>query len=49
LANDLDKLKQYGITAIYGNAVYSRLQTGKIYLFKISPTGQLFIEVGPEM
>jgi hypothetical protein len=53
LANNPDKLKQYGITAIYGNAVYSRLQKGNVYLFKISPTGQLFIEAfvakAPEM
>ncbi|MCJ7730284.1 MAG: hypothetical protein MUO27_10470, partial [Sedimentisphaerales bacterium] len=49
LANDPEKLKQDGITAIYGNAVYSRLQTGLIYVFKISPTGQLYPEVVPDM
>lgn len=49
LANDVDKLKQYSITAIYGNVVYSRLKPGLIYIFKISPTGQLYPEVVPDM
>jgi len=33
----------------YGNAVYSRLEEGLIYVFKITPTGQVFIEVVPDM
>jgi hypothetical protein len=49
LANDLDKLKQEGITAIYGSAVYSKLRPGLIYVFKITPTGQFYPEVVPEM
>jgi len=49
LANNVDKLKQEGITAIYGSAVYSKLRPGLIYVFKISPTGQLYPEVIPEM
>jgi hypothetical protein len=49
LANDAEKLKEYGITAIYGNVVYSRLKPGLIYVFKISPTGQLYPEVVPDM
>jgi hypothetical protein len=49
LANDVEKLKQDGITAIYGNAVYSKLKEGLIYVFKISPTGQLYPEVIPDM
>jgi hypothetical protein len=49
LANDSEKLKEYGITAIYGNVVYSRLKPGLIYIFKISPTGQLYPEVVPDM
>jgi len=49
LANDVEKLKQEGITAIYGNAVYSKLKEGLIYVFKISPTGQLYPEVVPDM
>jgi hypothetical protein len=49
LANDVDKLKEYSITAIYGNVVYSRLKPGLIYIFKISPTGQLYPEVVPDM
>jgi hypothetical protein len=49
LANDPDKLKEYGIEAIYGNAVYSRLREGLIYVFKISPTGQVYPEVVPDI
>jgi len=49
LANNVDKLKQEGITAIYGNAVYSKLRPGLIYVFKISSTGQLYPEVVPDM
>ena len=49
LANDTEKLKQDGISAIYGNAVYSKLKEGLIYVFKISPTGQLYPEIVPEM
>ena len=49
LANDPEKLKQDGITAIYGNAVYTRLKQGLIYVFKISPTGQLYPEIVPDM
>ena len=49
LANDLEKLQQYGITAVYGNVVYSQLKEGLIYVFKISPTGQLYPEIVPAM
>jgi hypothetical protein len=49
LANDPEKLKQDGITAIYGNVVYTRLKPGLIYVFKISPTGQLYPEIVPDM
>ncbi len=49
LANDQQKLQQYGIEAIYGNVVYSKLRKGLIYVFKISPTGQVYPEVIPDM
>jgi hypothetical protein len=49
LANDVEKLKEYGITAVYGNVVYSQLKEGLIYVFKISPTGQLYPEIVPAM
>ena len=45
LANDPEQLSQYGITAVYGNAIYSRLQKDQITLFKISPTGQIYPEL----
>ncbi len=49
LANDPERLKEYGITAIYGNVVYSRLRKGLIYVFKIGSTGQVYPEIVPDM
>jgi hypothetical protein len=49
LANDVEKLQKYGITAVYGNVVYSQLKEGLIYVFKISATGQLYPEIVPAM
>ncbi len=49
LANDPEKLAQYDIEAIYGNAVYSRLREGLIYVFKIDSTGQVYPEVIPDI
>ncbi len=49
LANEPDKLKEYDIEAVYGNVVYSKLKKGFVYIFKITPAGQLYPEVMPEM
>jgi hypothetical protein len=49
LANDPEALQQHGIKAIYGNAVYKKLRPGLIYVFKISPTGQLVPETVPDL
>jgi len=49
LANDPEALEQHGIKAIYGNAVYKKLSPGLIYVFKISPTGQLIPETVPDL
>lgn len=49
LANDPEKLKQYDIEAIYGNAVYSKLTKGLIYVFKINSTGQVYPEIVPDI
>lgn len=49
LANNPDQLKTYDIKAVYGNVVYSKLRKGLIYVFKISPTGQLYPETVPDM
>jgi hypothetical protein len=49
LANDKDKLAEYGIEAIYGNAVYSKLKPGLIYVFKLSSTGYFYPEVVPDI
>jgi hypothetical protein len=44
LANDPEALREHGIKAIYGNAVYKRLQPGLIYVFKIGTDGQVYPE-----
>jgi len=49
LANDPEKLHEQGIKAIYGSVIYQKLREGLIYVFKISPTGQLYPEVVPDM
>lgn len=49
LANEPEKLKAYGIEAIYGNVVYHQLREGLIYVFKITPAGQVYPEVVPGM
>jgi hypothetical protein len=49
LANDPERLRDLGVTAIYGNVVYSSLRPGLIYVFKISATGQLTPQVIPDL
>lgn len=49
LADDPARLAEAGITAIYGNAVYRRLQPGLIYVFKIDATGAFYPEVVPDL
>ena len=49
LADDNDALAKYGITAIYGNVVYHKVRPGLIYVFKISPTGNLYPEIIPDL
>ena len=49
LANDPELLKEYGIEAVYGNVTYSKLKPGLIYIFKITPTGQIYPEIIPDI
>jgi len=49
LANNPDKLAEYGITAIYGSVTYTQLRPGLIYIFRITPTGLLYPEVIPDI
>lgn len=44
LANNPEQLGQHDIKAIYGNVIYSQLREGLIYVFKIGPTGHLYVE-----
>ena len=49
LANNPEALREHGIKAIYGNAVYKRLRPGLIYVFKIGADGQVYPETVPDM
>jgi membrane protein implicated in regulation of membrane protease activity len=48
LANDPDRLSDIGVKAIYGNAVYAKLEKGRLYVFMIGATGQVYPETMPE-
>ena len=45
LANDPARLNEYGVSAVYGNAIYTQMQPGKINIFKIDSTGQIYPEL----
>ena len=45
LANTPQQLSEYGITAVYGEAIYFKLAADSLYRFKISAQGQLYAEV----
>jgi len=49
LANNPEALRDQGIKAIYGNAVYKRLRPGLIYVFKIGNDGQVYPETVLDM
>lgn len=49
LANDPERLSQYGVEAVYGNAVYQKIRPGLIYVFKITPSGQVYPETIPDI
>ena len=49
LADDPQSLADFGITAIYGNAVYRKVKPGLVYVFKINSTGSLYPEVIPDL
>ena len=49
LSNNPEALREHGIKAIYGNAVYKRLRPGLIYVFKIGANGQVYPETVLDM
>jgi hypothetical protein len=49
LAHDTDKLREHGITAAYGSAVYQKLRPGFLYIFKIGDAGAFYPEVVPAL
>jgi hypothetical protein len=49
LSNDPERLRDVGVTAIYGNAVYKKIRPGLIYIFKINRSGGLYPETVPDL
>ncbi len=49
LSNNPEALRDHGIKAVYGNAVYKRLKPGLIYIFKIGTDGQVYPETVLDM
>jgi len=49
LADDPDRLRDLGITAVYGNAVYRKVRPGVIYVFKITHTGAMYPITVPDL
>ena len=49
LSNNPEALREHGIKAIYGNAVYKRLRPGLIYVFKIGSDGHVYPETVLDM
>lgn len=47
LSDDPERLAKLGVRAIYGSAVYKKLQPDMIYTLKIGATGDLFLEATP--
>lgn len=45
LANNPQQLSEYGVKAVFGNAIYTKMEADKVYIFKISPTGQIYPDV----
>lgn len=45
LANDPQQLSRYGVTAVFGNAIYTKMEPGRVYVFKIGATGQIYPDV----
>lgn len=49
LSNDPSALSEYGIQAIYGNAVYKKVKPGLVYMFKLDASGNVYPETIPDL
>ena len=49
LANDPEKLRDYGIVGIYGNVTYMQLRKGVICVFRITSSGQIYPDLIPDI
>lgn len=44
-AHDPSRLKDLGIIAIFGNAIYTQVRPGYLYVYKINASGEIYPEV----
>lgn len=44
LAHEPDKLEGHGVEAVYGNVTYTQMQEEFLYIFQITPAGQIYVE-----
>lgn len=49
LADDPERLKAAGVEAVYGSAVYKKLQPGLIYIFNLDASGTFYPETVPDI
>jgi hypothetical protein len=49
LANDPARLSAGGVQAVYGNAIYSKLKPGLIYIFNLDANGAFYPETVPAL
>lgn len=49
LSNQPQQLEALGIRAVFGTAVYQRMEPKKVYVFKINKAGQIYPEAIPDM
>jgi len=49
LSNNPNRLEEIGVRAVFGNAIYQRMEPGYIYRFKVNSSGQIYpmVEVRP--
>ncbi len=49
LSDDPERLREAGVQAVYGNAVYKKVKPGLIYRFKIDATGGFYPDTVPDL
>jgi hypothetical protein len=48
-AHDPDRLDALGIRAVFGEAVYTEMRPGILYVLRLTATGQIYVEAVPDL